>query len=305
MDRRLFLLGLTAASATPAFARPRPPAAPPVFAGQNALEKLEARVGGRLGAFVLDPAGARGFGWRAGERFAQCSTFKLSLAALALREIDAGRLNGAEVLPYSVLDILPNSPVAEAHAGKADLTILGMIEGAQTTSDNLCANLVLRRLGGPAALTQFWRDMGDTTSRLDRYETDLNAVAPGEVQDTTSPEAIARSAATFLLGPVLSPASRQTLLGWMMATQTGLARIRAGVPPSWRAGDKTGTALIPGYSAKLNDIAVLYPPTGNPLVVTAFYEPPGDVQDMRPQDQAVLAEVGRIAADAKSWKPRR
>lgn len=301
MDRRLFLSALATTAATTAFAASKPRR----FAGEIALQKLEARAGGRLGAWVLEPATGRGYGWRGGERFAHCSTFKLSLAAFVLREVDARRLNPAEVLPYSVLDLLPNSPVAEAHAGKADLTALGMAEGAQLTSDNLCANLLMRRLGGPAALTRFWRDLGDATSRLDRYETALNRVEPGEQQDTTTPEAMARSAAAFLLGPVLTPSSRATLLGWTRATATGLKRIRAGLPMGWQAGDKTGTALFDDLPAKVNDVAVAFPPGGNPLVITAYYETPGPVATIRAQDEAVLAQVGRIAADPKSWKQRR
>jgi len=303
MHRRHFVLGLSATlAAAPLQARDK---APPRYAGAIALEKLERQAGGRLGAFVFDPAGNRGFGWRGRERFAMCSTFKLSLAAMMLREVDAGRLNGAEVLPYAALDVLPNSPVSGAHAGEGGMTALVLAQAAQETSDNLAANLVLRRLGGPPALTQFWRSLGDEVSRLDRYETALNRVGPGEELDTTAPEAIASSVARFLLGDALSPASRDLLLGWMARTQTGLGRIRAGLPTGWRAGDKTGTAFIPGYSAKLNDIAVAFPPSGSPLIVTAFYEPAGDVQAGRPQDDAVLAAVGGIAADGKSWKLKR
>lgn len=303
MHRRHFVLGLSATiAATPLFAREK---APPRHAGAMALEKLERQAGGRLGAYVFDTGSGLGYGWRAGERFAMCSTFKLSLAALALREVDAGRLDPREILPYAALDVLPNSPVSGAHAGEGGMAVLALAEAAQKTSDNLAGNLVMARLGGPPGMTAFWRSLGDTVSRLDRIETALNAVAPGEEQDTTLPEAMARSVAQFTTGAVLTPASRDLLLGWMAATTTGLNRIRAGLPVGWRAGDKTGTAFIPGYSAKVNDVAVLFPPSGSPLIVSAFYEPAGDVQTGRPQDEAVLAAVGRIAADRKSWKLKR
>lgn len=303
MHRRHFVLGLSASLATaPLHAREK---APPRYAGVTALEKLERQAGGRLGAFVFDPAGNRGYGWRVSERFAMCSTFKLSLAAMALREVDAGRLDPNAVLPYAALDILPNSPVTGAHAGKGGLAALALAQAAQETSDNLAANLLMARLGGPPALTAFWRSLNDTVSRLDRTETALNAVAPGDERDTTSPEAIARSVAQFTVGPVLTPSSRDRLLGWMAGTRTGMNRIRAGLPLGWRSGDKTGTAYIDGLPAKLNDIAVAFQPSGAPLVIAVFYEPAGDVQTGRPQDEAVLAAVGRIAADGKSWKLKR
>ena len=67
-----------------------------------------------------------------------------------------------------------------------------------------------------------------------------------------------------------------------------LARIRAGVPPGWTVGDKTGTA-----GAFANDVALLRPPGGAPIVVAAFYEAT-DRKDA--ERDAVLREVGAIAA---------
>jgi beta-lactamase class A len=180
--------------------------------------------------------------------------------------------------------------------------VVALAQAAQQTSDNLAPNLVLRRLGGPGALTAFWRSLGDTVSRLDRTETALNLVPVGEVRDTTSARAITGSVAQFMAGPVLSPASRDMLLRWMAETTTGLKRIRARLPQDWRAGDKTGTGMTSGMESKINDIAVLFPPGRAPLVVTCFYEPTGAPQLVRAQDEAVLAAVGQIVTDRDVWK---
>jgi beta-lactamase class A len=102
---------------------------------------------------------------------------------------------------------------------------------------------------------------------------------------------------TLLTGDALSEPSRQRMIEWMVATRTGQARIRAGLPADWRAGDKTGSGIAPVMSNKYNDIAIAWPPGGAPLIVTAYYEGPGYFDDLRDEDQAVLAEVGRIAAD--------
>lgn len=281
------------------------------FPGSLALGRIEAESGGRLGVFAYDCGAKQGFGWRADERFAMCSTFKLSLAALALREIDAGRLKGDEMLGFSALDVLPNSPVTGAVAGLGGmggggLRVLDLAEAAVETGDNLAANLLLARLGGPGRVTAFWRELGDTVSRLDRTEMALNAVLPGEVHDTTAAAPLALALAGVLAGTVLSPASRERLLGWMGEATTGLARLRAGVPEGWWAGDKTGTVAEPGMATRINDIALLRPPAGaagvvGPLVVTAFFEPAGAPQDIRPADEAVLAKVGRVVVDPASW----
>lgn len=301
MDRRTVLGALGAAFVSvPAMAQPLLP-------GSAMLAALERRAGGRLGVAVRDAITGRGFGWRADERFAHCSTFKLSLAAMVLAEIDAGRAKGDEVLAYSVLDILPASPVTEAAAASEGLPVLTLAQAAVERSDNLAANLLLARFGGPAALTAFWRKIGDTVSRLDNKEPLLNRVAPGEVHDTTTPAAMAETLSLLLTGPVLTGAARARLWGWMKACTTGLDRLRAGLPAGWQAGDKTGSEYGPQSAERVNDLALALAPVGdshfrNPLAVTAYYEPGGIRDDIRAEDEAVLASVMRIACDPRAWK---
>ncbi len=300
MDRRT-LLGAFGAVFVPA-----PAFAAPLPAGAAMLRALEARAGGRLGVAVRDTASGRGFGWRQDERFAHCSTFKLSLAAMVLAQIDAGHARGDEVLAYSVLDVLPASPVTGAAAAKEGLPVLTLAQAAVERSDNLAANLLLARFGGPAALTAFWRAMGDGISRLDNHEPELNRVAPRAVHDTTTPAAMAETLGRLLTGAVLSAEARARLWGWMKASPTGLGRLRAGLPAGWQAGDKTGTMVGDGAAIRINDLALALAPVGDghgpaPLAVTAYYEPGGTGDDIRPQDEAVLAAVMRIATDRAAW----
>jgi beta-lactamase class A len=182
---------------------------------------------------------------------------------------------------------------------EGSMRLVDLAEAAQTTSDNLAANLLMRQLGGPAALTARLRELGDAETRIDRYEPHMNVVDiahAGEHNDTTTPLAMARTADRLLHSDWLSPASRTRLAGWMVDTQTGRKRLRAGFPKRWKAGDKTGTFMAKGYADKYNDVAIAWPEDAAPLVVAAYYEGPGHHEDMRDQDQAVLAEVGRLAA---------
>ncbi len=291
MDRRTFTLGssallLSACAATPVSATD--------WAGR--LAGIERAAGGRLGVQVVDTATGRGFGWRADERFCHCSTFKLSLAALLLREGDAGRVNVNEVIPYSRADLMAVSPVTEANVDKAGLPAIVLAEATQITSDNAAANLLLRRLGGPAALTAFWRDLGDTVSRIDGYEPEINVIPPGTTENSTSPAAMAHTLERIAVGDALSPASRERLLDWMGRTRTGVRRIAAGLPEGWRSFDKTGTGMREGLGNKVNDIAVVLPVGRSPIIVTGYYENPVFSEDIRPTDEAVLKQVGQLVA---------
>ncbi|HEX7087548.1 MAG TPA: class A beta-lactamase [Vicinamibacterales bacterium] len=290
LSRRQLLTAIASLCATPAFAhaRERDVAA--------ALRALEARAGGRLGVGILHAASGRIVGHRLDERFAMCSTFKLPLAGVILHEADAGRLDLEEVLRYTEKDLISHAPVTTTHLREGGMTVAALAEAAQVTSDNLAANLLLKRLGGPAGFTAKLRALGDETTRLDRCELELNIVRSGDVRDTTTPRAMAETVAQFVVGDVLKPASRDRLIAWTIATKTGLQRIRAGLPSGWRAGDKTGTALADVMTDKYNDVAVFWPPDGAAVVVSAYYDTAVQSKTIRDDLEAVLAEVGRIAA---------
>ncbi len=262
---------------------------------QGDLAKLEASSGGRLGVAAFDLASNRLLGHRMGERFTMCSTFKLPLAAAVLQQVDRGALSLTQAIAYTKADLVAHAPAAEKNLEQGSMTISAMAEAAQTQSDNTAANLLLRQLGGPQALTQFFRSVGDETSRVDRYEPELNLWSPGELRDTTTPAAMARSVAAIFGPTVLSPASRALLIDWGRATETGKKRLRASLPADWRAGDKTGTAGVPLHD-KYNDLAFGWPPGRQLLVIAAFFETAAPTDDMRDEDQAVLAEAGRIVA---------
>jgi beta-lactamase class A len=261
------------------------------------IADLERSAGGRLGVCALDTGSGAQLSHRADERFGLCSTFKLLLAAVILREADQGRVRLDEPMKLPRDVSLPNSPVTdEARANGRDMTVLALAEAAQTQSDNLAANLLLGLVGGPAGFTSRLREAGDTETRLDRLEPELNFVTAGEVRDTTTPAAMARTVARFLTTDHLSEAARVTLVDWMVATKTGQRRMRAGLPADWRAGDKTGTGIADGMPVKLNDVAIAFPPGRAPIVIAAYYESPVRSTTIRDEDQAVLAEVGRIVA---------
>jgi beta-lactamase class A len=260
------------------------------------LAALEAKSKGRLGVGILDTATGELVGHRQDERFAMCSTFKLPLAAEVLRDVDVGKRTLDQFIPFSEADMVAHAPVTGANLKAGGMTIGALAKAAQITSDNPAANLIMRELGGPEGMTQRFRAAGDPVTRLDRYEPMMNRVGADDPRDTTSPAAMARLIAHYLTTEYLTQASKDLLIGWMIETQTGLKRIRAGLPPDWRAGDKTGTAMSEGMTDKYNDVAIVWPPGRAPILIAAYFNTNIGYGDMRDEFQAVLAEAGRIAA---------
>lgn len=298
MKRRDFVLHTTATAvaASVTHCAPHRAAPPPSFAAHaQALQHLE-NGGGRLGAAIFDAQSGALFGHRLDERFGMCSTFKLPLAALVLQAAERGRLPLDTELPYTAAGLVPHSPVTEQHVGKGSLPVVELARSAQIQSDNLAANLLLRKLGGPKGFTEWCRQLGDTKTRLDREEPDLNLVSPGDDRDTTTPRAFATLVNQFFDQGVLSHASQTSLREWMTATSTGARRLRAGFPTSWQAGDKTGTNTGPGVVNRYNDVACIWFTNRAPLVVTCFFEGPVQTSELRHEDEALVSRVGYIAA---------
>nr|WP_246503636.1 class A beta-lactamase [Plastoroseomonas arctica] len=286
MPRRALLAALSLPNA--GRTQPMPPFGGAVFA--HAVVAAERLSGGRFGVAVLDTENGQAFAHRGAERFAFCSTFKCILAAATLDAVDLGRERLDRAIPVTPGDLVPHAPVTGQHVG-GTLTVQALCEAMMSWSDNPAANLLLRALGGPAALTEFARGLGDAEFRLDRIETALNEAAPGDPRDTTTPAAMLATLQRLLVGDALAPASREILAGWLIGCRTGDRKIRAGLPADWRCGDRTGS----GERGTTNDIAILWPPRRRPLLVVGFITESATALEQR---DAALAALGRGVAAA-------
>ena len=67
--------------------------------------------------------------------------------------------------------------------------------------------------------------------------------------------------------------------------------IRAGVPKTWSVGDKTGR----GSNGATNDIAIMRPPRGAPILLAIYSVGSTATADDR---VAVIAEVAKLVAES-------
>ena len=255
----------------------------------EALGRIEAASGGRLGVAILDTASGRRTGHRSTERFPLCSTFKVLACGAVLIRVDSGREDLDRRIIFGSEDLVTYSPVTKDRVGREGMTLGELCKAAMTQSDNTAGNLILRSLGGPSAVTATARSLGDPSTRLDRNETDLNEATPGDLRDTTTPDAMAGDLMSLVVGDRLSERSRDQLTTWLVSNETGGAKLRAGLPRDWRIGDKTGG----GDRGTTNDVAVLWPPGRQPLIVCVYLT---ETQASFADRNATIAAVGRAIA---------
>ena len=248
------------------------------------IAAIEARHDNRVGVMLVDTGSDRRWEHRADERFPLTSTFKAFACAALLARDAAGVLDADRAVPVAASDIVTYSPVLETRVG-GQIRLSEACDAMMTVSDNGAANIVLDALGGPAGLTAFMREIGDRQTRLDRWETALNAADPGDPRDTTTPRAAASSLRALVLGDALPPDARERLETWMLGNAVGGPLLRAGLPPDWRVADRTGAG---GHGSRAV-IAVLQPPMGDPVVAAVFMTGRDLPMEAR---NAAIAEIG-------------
>ncbi|MFH8466810.1 class A beta-lactamase [Streptomyces sp. NPDC017991] len=279
-----------ASTATPAAAADTPHIVEPGIV--EALAELERAHDARLGVYARNTATGVTVRYRADETFPMCSVFKTLAAAAVLRDLDRrGEFLGL-LIRYTEQDLKDagGSPVT----GRADnlangMTVAALCHAAMAHSDNAAANLLLRELGGPTAITRFCRSIGDTTTRLDRWEPALNTTEPWRTTDLTSPAAAGRTYAKLALGDALVPRDRRQLTEWLLANTTSTNRFRAGLPADWALGDKTGT----GRYGTTNDVGIAWTPGGAPVVLSVLSTK--SAPDA-PMDEALVAGAAELLA---------
>lgn len=255
---------------------------------EQALRQLEDRSQGRLGVHIIDTASGAEYGYRSDERFMMLSSHKLLSSALVLARVDQGQEKLERRIRYTQRDLVEWSPVTKDYVDSDGLSLAKLCEATITTSDNTAANLILASYGGPKKFTEFARKLGDTVTRLDRNEPELNFAMGTEPFDTTSPRAMAKTIEKLMLGKVLTPASRDLLMQWLVANTTGGKRLRAGIPAEWKIGEKTGT-----NRNSSNDVGMIQPPGRAPLVITVYLADSTASSEVK---DGVIADVGKLVA---------
>lgn len=261
LSRRQTLLGGVVFAAGAVFAT-KPALADPE-SGQQIQERiadLERRHGAYVGVYATDLGGGLSISHRGQEAFAMCSTFKAYAAARVLQMVEQGQLTLDQTAFVDPTAIVANSPRTAPRAG-GDMTLDELCQAALQVSDNTAANLLLTTIGGPPAITAFARSIGDPSTRLDRWETELNSAVPGDPRDTSTPEALGRGYRSLLAGDALAAPQRQQLEDWMRANET--SSMRAGLPPGWTTADKTGS----GDYGSTNDVGIAYGPAGQRVLL--------------------------------------
>lgn len=261
-------------------------------ASLTAIARLqEAKLNARIGIAVIDTATGNTVSYRGNERFPLNSTHKALLCGALLSKVDKGELALSDTTQFSKAALVEYSPVTSQFVAPKSMSWQQLCSAAVSHSDNSAANLVTRKLGGPAAVTRFLAETGDSVTRIDRNEPELNSAIPGDKRDTTTPVAVSQTLQKLVLGNVLTPQSRTQLAQWLREDKVADALLRSVLPAGWSIGDKTGA----GANGSRSIISVVWPKNGKPLIVSIYIT---QTQATLSQSNDAIARLGKTIFEA-------
>lgn len=248
---------------------------------------------GILGVALINLESGQNWSWAGDRPFPMQSVFKAVLAAAALAEVDAGRLSLTEAMTLADIQLSPpHSPIADAWPARTSYTIEELLNASVLDSDNTAADVLMKRIGGPGAVTGWLQAKRVEGIRIDRYERELQpeiygmasfrpawrgeaafaatqAGVPTEVRmramtaymadprDTATPRGIATFLSMLDAGELISPASTRRLLNLMAEVPGAADQLKAGLPRDARFGHKPGTSgTDQGLTPVFNDVGI-------------------------------------------------
>ena len=303
----------TAPAATPRPTSTARPARSSYRSGQppadllNAVQALGAGFKGQVGISVRDIDEGWVVAWDGDRRRPQQSVSKLWVAIAVMDAVDRGRLSLSDPVTVTRSDLtLFHQPIRALVGKDGYRTKIGaLLGGAMTRSDNTCNDVLLWRVGGPAAINRMLAEKRVAGVRFGPGERQLQARTAGlewrqewaggwgflQARAAMPYAARERALTRYLAAPIdgasangvtlglsllaqgklLRARSTESLLTLMRSSKTGPLRLKSGLRPGWTLAHKTGTGQDLGtLSTGYNDVGLLVAPNGHRYAVAVM-----------------------------------
>jgi len=230
----------------------------------NAADSAERRLGGRVGIVVWDLRNDARVGRRSAEGFPMASVFKLTVALAIYDAVDRGILRLNDKVAIEPRDLLFDfSRIASdwKRGRKGPYPLRELIDRMLIESDNTAADTLYRLVRGNAPINAVLVRKGISGITVRTNEAGLHVDArAGRTfakggDNVGTPDAVANLLAKLQMGTLLSTNSRAQFMNALLASRTGDARLRAGLPPRTPLAHKTGTSAAPERDATIAALA--------------------------------------------------
>ena len=235
------------------------------------------------------------------EHFPLQSVFKFHIALVALSEIDKGKFSLDQKIKIEQKELLPGlySPIREKYPTGATLKLSEILEYTVSESDNVGCDVLLRMLGGPQAIEEYFikNKFRDISIKINEETQQANWDL--QFQNWTTPKAANEVLRSFYDNKkkLLSKKSYDFIWKTMKDTTTGANRLKGQLPPGTVVAHKTGTSGInktTGITAAVNDIGVVFLPDGRHFFISVFVTNSKENADA---NEKIVADIAKTAWD--------
>ena len=228
------------------------------------------------------------------------SVFKFHIALAMLAKIDKGQFSIDQNIIIEKKDLLPNlySPIRDKYPDGTTLTIGQILKYTVSESDNVGCDLLLRLMGGPEVVEEYFRRNYFIDVSIKFNEEAQQANWDLQFQNWTTPKAANEALEYFYLNnpKLLSKNSYDFIWRTMKETQTGKNRIKGKLPKNAVVAHKTGSsgANTEGITAAVNDIGIVFLPNGKYFFISVFVTNSKEDAD---SNEKIIADIAKAAWD--------
>jgi len=222
-------------------------ASPDLMVLEQQLTSLVSGGSADVGIAALDLNTGESISIKGDTPFPMASTVKVAIATLYLSQVDHGQ--------KTLDDTIHGESVRKL---MAKMLIY---------SDNRAADVLFRDVGGPHAVQRFLADNGIHGVSVDRTIAQLLADKRNlwDARDSSTPKAMVELLRRIYKGDLISPQSRNYLLGVMAKCETGKNRMKWLLPAGTPVEHKTG--ILDGLA---DDVGFITMPDGHRIAVAIF-----------------------------------
>ena len=229
------------------------------------------------------------------------SVFKFPIALAILSEVDKGNLSLDQKIDIKKSELLPGlwSPIRKKYPEGATLTIAKIIEYTVALSDNVGCDVLLKLLGKPQAVENYFSSLGFTDFAVEINEETMQNNWDLQFLNWTTPKEANRILATFYENEdsLLSKESYDFIWSIMKGTKTGKNRLRGQLPEETIVAHKTGWSgkhKETGITAAVNDIGIVFLPNGEYLTISVFVTE--SKEDFKTNEK-IISDISKVAWD--------
>lgn len=228
------------------------------------------------------------------------SVFKFHIALAVLSEIDKGRFSLDKKIKIEKKDLLPNlySPIRDKYPNGATLTISKILEYTVSESDNVGCDLMLRLIGGPQVVEEYFKknNFKDVSIKINEEVQQSNWDL--QFQNWTTPKASNEVLEKFYYNKtkLLSQKSYHFIWKIMKETKTGKGRIKGQLPINTVVAHKTGSSGTnkEGLTAAVNDIGIVFLPNGHHFFISVFVTNSNENAEV---NEKIIADISKATWD--------